>query len=129
VLKTSILCTIIATLCLGSGTAFANEEEDHFLQKLDAWVAAGGDRATIPTEVHDACELLTIITADASERLKLKTTDRREFEFRQETCIKMTVNRAHPRPKFIEREEIMSLCEEESVPLFPLLCRQSGLID
>ncbi|WP_428634502.1 hypothetical protein [Sedimenticola sp.] len=98
-----------------------------YADRLDEWVAKGGDPAK-SAEVKKNCEELALEMAPSNERMQLKTSLRREYVFRVDTCVKMTMNRAHPKPRFVEREEIMDLCKETEVPLFPLLCRRSGLI-
>ena len=101
--------------------------EATYFATLDGWVNRGGPVNEIQDTVVQTCGKLVMLTATASEKLALTTTQREEFHFRVDVCTKMTANRVHPQPEFEKKEIVSMICDESKVSLFRKLCKHSKL--
>ena len=78
-------------------------------------------------EVVEPCGKLVMVTASAIENATFLTTNREEFDFRVDVCVKMAVNRIYPQPEFESPEIVGMICDDHSVPLFEGLCLFHGI--
>ncbi len=119
----------LALLCL-TPPATAQEGsralENTYLARLDSWVAAGGDFATVQSDVVANCGELVMLIASEAERTAFLGANRQEFDLRLEICTGMTLNRVHPQPAFEQPELVALICDGDN-RLYARLCARSGL--
>lgn len=101
--------------------------EEQYYGTLDAWVARGGQIDEVQGTVVPTCSKLVMWTATAGEKISFTTTDRREYDFRVDVCVKTTVHRVHAQPQLQDPRIVQTLCRESKLPLYVELCRRSGL--
>jgi len=127
ILATAVLaCVIVISL----GMAAARERLfDLYMQRLDAWISAGGDIKTVQAEVVETCGKLILTQARWFERMQLMTFYRDELDFRVDVCTKLAANRLYPQPEFQKPELVTMICDDPNPyhELFRRLCRRSGL--
>ena len=73
------------------------------------------------------CGKLVMLTASAAERTTLATSNREEFDFRVDVCVKSTVHRVHAQPEFSNPKIVAALCKPDTLPLYSQLCRRAKL--
>ncbi len=93
---------------------------------LDQWTNAGGQVKKVQQDLVVNCGKLVMLKASAGERKAFMASDREEFDFRVDVCVKMTVNRVHPQPEFGKPEIVKSICDGGN-ETFKTLCKRSGL--
>jgi hypothetical protein len=118
--------TLLSSVAQGEESATQKLEATYFAT-LDGWVNRGGPVNEMQDTVVQTCGKLVMLTATASEKLALTTTQRDEFHFRVDVCTKMTANRVHPQPEFEKKEIVSMVCDESKLSLFRKLCRHSKL--
>jgi hypothetical protein len=121
-----VVVAIILVLFIIVTTAFKQPTFDFYTRRLDHWVQAGGDVATLQTDVVENCGKLTLTQAGPLGAISLIAFERDEFDFRVDVCTKMTVNRVHKQTEFENREIVTTICDGD-VDLFRRLCVRSGL--
>ena len=125
--------SILFVLAMASFVASCEENvvhkvESNYFSTLDGWVSRGGPVNEVQGTVAETCGKLVMATAGGAEKLLLSTTQREEFHFRVDVCVKMTINRVHPQPEFKKKKIVTMICDEsKEVPLFGKLCKRSGL--
>ena len=100
--------------------------ENEYLARLDAWVAGGGDLATVQDDVVANCGQLVMLAASAAEREAFLGANQQEFELRLEICTGITVNRVHPQSAFEHAELVALICDGDN-RLYTRLCARGGL--
>ena len=117
---------LLITLALA---AFRDRLFDLYVGRLDTWVNAGGNVATLQFQVVETCGKLILTQAAWFERIQLLTFYRSELDFRVDVCAKMTVNRVYKQPEFEKPEMVTKICDDPRPyhDLFQRLCRRSFL--
>jgi hypothetical protein len=103
--------------------------EESYFGTLDSWVTRGGPTEEWQKSVLDTCGKLVMMGLSPGERLRLATVRRDEYGFRVDVCAKMTANRVHSQPEFLNKKLVAEICDDKQVDLFPKLCARSGLDD
>ena len=98
-----------------------------YFKRLDQWVRDGGKPGEVQRTVVRTCGKLVMLTASSRKRLSFTGKNRKEFDFRVDVCVKMTVNRIHPQPEFKKPEIVNMICRETKVRLFKEMCVRFGL--
>jgi len=120
-----IIIFVILIFTVNLNASAVEEVEKSYFKNLDSWVKNGGNKKTIQDIVIKNCGKLVMITTDSTEKVKLSTIQKDEFNYRLDVCAKMTVNRIYPQPEFKNPKIIKSICEDNIV-LFKKLCKQNG---
>ncbi len=107
--------------------SLSDELESEYFSMLDGWAQRQGPINEVQDTVGETCGKLVMLSASSSERMAFVSTQREEFDFRVDVCIKMTVNRVHPQPEFENKAIVEMICNNNQVVLFKKLCRRSGL--
>jgi hypothetical protein len=121
------LCMVIIAFVACNEEGAEQKLEEMYLETLNGWVKRGGPVNEIQDTVVQTCGKLVMLNVSASEKVALSTTQKEEYHFRVDVCMKMTVNRVHPQPEFEKKEIVKMICQESKVALFKKLCEQSGL--
>jgi hypothetical protein len=101
--------------------------EELYFKTLDDWVARGGQIDEVQKSVVETCGKLVMWAASAREKIGFMASQRSEFDFRVDVCMKMTVNRVHKQPEFEKPELVQTICDKSGILLFTKLCKRSGL--
>lgn len=108
--------------------ATADRLRDLYLQRLDAWVSAGGDVKTVQQEVVTNCGKLMYLR-DPSMGQATSPALKESLDTRIDVCAKMTVHRAHPQPEFAKPEIVKIICGSMPAeePVLARLCASASL--
>src|SRR3954453_18373134 len=105
-------------LALSTTAAFAQmppaaieKMQELYLNRLDAWVAAGGDTNKIQNEVLESCGRMMYLR-DPSLGTATTKELRESLDMRIDVCAKITVHRVHPQPEFSKPEIVRIVCED-----------------
>jgi hypothetical protein len=101
--------------------------QEHYFKTLDDWVTQGGSLDNVQKTVAGTCGKLVMWAASAREKVGFMASQRAEFDFRVDVCVKMTVNRVYKQPEFEKPQLVQSICDKSGVTLFTMLCKRSGL--
>lgn len=121
-----VLAALVLPAPILSALTAAQSPEEKYFAGLDHWVRDGGNVKTVQQAVVEPCGELVTLNATKTEAVGFLTTNREEFDFRVDVCVKMTVNRVHKQPEFEKPEIVGMICGSGNV-LFEKLCRRSGL--
>ncbi len=122
-----MVCLIFLPSSVYSEQSVSEKLEAQYLSTLDSWVNRGGPVDEVQTSVVYTCSKLVLLTAENSERVAFMTTQRKEYDFRVDVCLKITANRVYPQPEFEKKEFVKMICVDSNISLFDKLCLQSGL--
>jgi hypothetical protein len=125
------LALILCILVIGYGlllSAFRGSLFTFYAQRLNTWVADGGDVKAVQSQVVEICRKLVMSQAGLVEQVTLIIYSD-ELDYRVGVCTKMTVNRVHKQPAFSEPDLVNMICDDPFPyhALFQRLCRISGL--
>lgn len=105
----------------------SSKVEEKYFQTFDDWVRRGGPFDEVQNTVVWTCGKLVTLKATPEEREGFLKTQRAEFDFRVDVCVKMIANRVYPQPEFQKKEFVISICDKSRIEPFTTLCKRSGL--
>lgn len=100
----------------------AEKLEKRYFDRLDSWVSRGGPKEEAQTQVVETCGKLVMLDATAWQKITFTTTEREEFHFRVDVCLKVAANRVYPQPPLQKPEMVKMICNSPIV-LFRKLCK------
>jgi hypothetical protein len=117
---------LVSPTALQAQETASQKLEAKYFGTLDEWVKGGGSKDEVQQKVIETCGKLVMLDATTSQKITFMTTDREEFHFRVDVCLKVTANRVYPQPQLQDPKVVKMICESPIV-LFRKLCKWAEL--
>lgn len=103
--------------------------EKLYVERLDKWVAGGGDVNSIQEQVVTNCGKLFYMHVDPKKIPNLSKEEREHYDDLIDMCVKITVTRIEVQPEFEKPEVIQLVCTDvaSNYPIFVKLCQKAKL--
>lgn len=121
-----ILFGLLLVVTSVNARSISKEIEEKCFSIIDSWDSGGRQLSEIQEKIVKPCGELVILFATNKERLSFITTNRNEFDFRVDVCVKASIHKIYPQPEFQNPKIVEMLCTSED-QLFQRLCDRAGL--